>query len=274
MKQPTIAFIGAGNMSQAIFGGLIKQGYDPARIWASSRTPETLRHLTTEYGIHTSTNNLELIAQADVVILAVKPQGMQALLVELADSLQQHQPLLISVAAGITIDALNRWSGYGLSIVRCMPNTPSLLQCGASGLYANATVTADQRQIVDHIFCSVGIVSWVDKESLIDAVIAVSGSGPAYYFMIMEAMIDAGVKLGLSEQTATKLTIQTALGAARMAQESDVDAGTLKRRVMSPGGTTEQAIFTLEEGKLPQLLESAMQRCAERADEMAQQLTK
>lgn len=274
MKQPVIAFIGAGNMSQAIFGGLIKQGYDPACIWASSRTPENLQQLTTKYGIQTSTNNLELVKQADVVILAVKPQGMQTLLAELTDSLQQHQPLLISVAAGITMDALDRWSGGGISIVRCMPNTPSLLQCGASGLYANAAVTVDQRQITDNIFRSVGIVSWVDKESLIDAVIAVSGSGPAYYFMIMEAMIDAGIKLGLPAQTAAELTMQTALGAARMAQESDVDAGTLKRRVMSPGGTTEQAIFTLEEGKLPQLIEAAMQRCAERADEMAQQLTK
>ncbi|RRJ82707.1 pyrroline-5-carboxylate reductase [Aestuariirhabdus litorea] len=274
MTQPTLAFIGAGNMSQAIFGGLIQQGYDAARIWGSTRTPEKLEQLKARYGIQTSTDNTELVRQADVVILGVKPQGMQALLKELSETLQQRRPLIISVAAGITVEALDRWSGGGLPIIRSMPNTPSLVGTGACGLFANAVVTAEQREIASSLFAAVGILSWVDREALIDAVIAVSGSGPAYYFMMMEAMIAAGEKLGLSRESATELTLQTALGAARMAQESDVDAGELKRRVMSPGGTTEQAIRTFEQGGLPQLVESAMGRCHARAAEMAAELTK
>ncbi|WP_426415426.1 pyrroline-5-carboxylate reductase [Aestuariirhabdus sp. LZHN29] len=274
MNQPTLAFIGAGNMSQAIFGGLIKQGYDAGNIWGSTRTPATLQYLQDTFGIRTSTDNRELIRHADVIILGVKPQGMQALLTELADELQERRPLLISVAAGITVEALDRWSGGGLPIIRCMPNTPSLVGTGASGLYANGTVSPQQRDIADNIFAAIGIASWVDQESLIDAVIAVSGSGPAYYFMMMEAMIAAGEKLGLSRQSATELTLQTALGAARMAQHSDVDAGELKRRVMSPGGTTEQAVLSFEQAGLSQLVEAAMTRCYDRAGEMAEELTK
>ncbi|MCL6414146.1 pyrroline-5-carboxylate reductase [Aestuariirhabdus sp. Z084] len=272
MHQPNLAFIGAGNMSQAIFGGLIKQGYEAHRIWASTRTPEKLISLEQKYGIVTSTDNQELIRNAEVIILGVKPQGMQALLEELAEELQNKRPLLISVAAGITIEALDRWSGGGLPIIRCMPNTPSLVNTGASGLFANSTVNDQQRQITDAIFKAIGIVSWVDNEDLIDAVIAVSGSGPAYYFMVMEAMVSAGEQLGLSREDAKQLTLQTALGAARMAQQSELDPGELKRQVMSPGGTTEQAILSFEREGLPQLFENAMRRCKDRAAEMAAEL--
>ena len=176
------------------------------------------------------------------------------------------------MAAGIDLDSLQTWSGSGLPIVRSMPNTPSLLGCGASGLFASEQVDAQQKAITDTIFKAVGIVFWVEKEALIDSVIAVSGSGPAYYFLFMEAMTEMGVKLGLDQKTAEQLTLQTALGAAKMAVHSDVDARELRRRVTSPGGTTEQAIKTFQAGGLEQLVEKAMKAASGRAAEMTRQL--
>lgn len=265
----TIAFIGAGNMATSIFGGMIENGWPADKIWAAARTPETTSKLQEQFGVRVSNDNHEAVRAADIVVMAVKPQIMKAVLTDLAPTLKETRPLLISVAAGITLDSLASWSDESLPIVRSMPNTPSLLRCGASGLYANTQVSDELKQLTDEIFKAVGIVQWVDSEAMIDSVIAVSGSGPAYFFLFMEAMTKVGVQLGLDQKTSEQLTLQTALGAANMAVQSDVDAAELRRRVTSPGGTTEQAIKTFQEGGLEQLVEQAMKAAVKRAGEMA-----
>lgn len=272
-QQPVVAFIGAGNMARAIIGGLLENGFAPQNIWAAEPESARLEDLAAQ-GLNTTTDNTAAVAAADLVVLAVKPQIMQAVAADLATAAQQHQPLFISIAAGISLDALERWLGGNAAVVRCMPNTPALVQTGASGLFANARVSDLQRDQATQVMQAVGIALWVQNEAELDAVTAVSGSGPAYYFLMMEAMTAAGVKLGLSEPTARDLTLQTALGAARMASSSDVDAAELRRRVTSPKGTTEQAIKTFQAQGLEAIVEQAMTACRDRAVEMAEELCK
>ena len=271
--QPVLAFIGAGNMARAIIGGLLSNHYPATKIWASQPDSSKLSDLEA-LGIHTTNDNNLAATQADVVILAVKPQVMQSVARDLSGAIQQKKPLIVSVAAGIMNSSLSDWLGGDVAIVRCMPNTPALVQTGANGLYANDVVTQHQKEQAENILQATGITLWVDSESQIDAVTAVSGSGPAYYFMVMEAMIAAGVKLGLTEDTATALTLQTAQGAARMAEQSDLAPAELRRRVTSPKGTTEQAIKCFEEGELEELFMKAMQACNDRSEELARELGK
>ena len=203
-------------------------------------------------------------------MLAVKPQIMKAVCRALAPHLQPHQ-LIVSIAAGISCASLNTWLGPQ-PLVRCMPNTPALVRQGVSGLFANAQVSATQREQAEQVLSAVGMVLWLDEEAQIDAVTAVSGSGPAYFFLLIEAMSAAGVKLGLTPETATQLSIQTALGAARMAVSSDVDAGELRRRVTSPNGTTEAAIKTFQAGGFAEWVEKALTAAAARSVELAHEL--
>eukprot|EP01155_Anaeramoeba_flamelloides_P001593 Anaeramoba_flamelloidesa1055604_20.p1 GENE.a1055604_20~~a1055604_20.p1 ORF type:complete len:266 (+),score=63.05 a1055604_20:680-1477(+) len=255
-------------MARAIIGGLLENGFAPQNIWAAEPESARLEDLAAQ-GLNTTTDNQAAVAAADLVVLAVKPQIMQAVAADLAAAAQQHQPLFVSIAAGISLEALDRWLGGDAAVVRCMPNTPALVQTGASGLFANARVSELQREQATQVLQAVGIALWVQHEAELDAVTAVSGSGPAYYFLMMEAMTAAGVKLGLSEATARDLTLQTALGAARMASSSDVDAAELRRRVTSPKGTTEQAINTFQAQGLEAIVEQAMTACRDRAVEMA-----
>lgn len=271
MTESTIAFIGAGNMANSIIGGLINNGWPKNQLIATARTEETLSSVHAQFGIKTTIDNHQAVSQADIIMLCVKPQVMKVVLTDLSSSIKP-EALIISVAAGITMESLQIWGGEHLSIVRSMPNTPSLLQCGASGLFANPNVSAAQKSLTDNIFNAIGIAKWVDQESLIDAVIAVSGSGPAYYFLLMEIMEQVGIRLGLDPQTSQQLTLQTALGAARMAQESDVSTAELRRRITSPKGTTEQAIKTFQEGGLPELVEKAMNAAINRSIELAETL--
>lgn len=269
-QYPKLAFIGAGNMARSIIGGLVQEGYPVERIRASDRNEETLARLSEDFGTGAGDNHT--VAQwAEVIVLAVKPQVMKTVAQELQPSLA-HRPLLISIAAGIDGESLGRWLGEDQAIVRCMPNTPSLVKTGASGLYANRHTTETQRQQAEQIMAAVSRVQWLDDEALMDAVTAVSGSGPAYFFLVMEAMIDAGVKLGLDREAATELTLQTALGAATLAQSSEVGVDELRRRVMSPGGTTEAALASFEQDKLREVFQSAMTACAERSAELAREL--
>ncbi len=272
MSEKTIAFIGAGNMATSIFAGLIDNGWPKNKIWATARTKETTDKIHHEFGIQVSNDNHEAARAADIVVLAVKPQVMKAVLTDLAPTLNETKPLLISVAAGVTLKSLGQWSDPSLPIVRSMPNTPSLLRCGVSGLYANSNVTDELKEISENIFKAVGIAEWVESEELIDAVIAVAGSAPAYFFLFMEAISKTGVELGLSKETSSRMALQTALGAAKMAIESDVDAAELRRRVCSPNGTTEQAIKTFQNGGLEQLVDTAMRAAVKRAGEMAEEL--
>ena len=273
MNRPKIAFIGAGNMAKAIIGGLVEEGFLRADISASGPRIETLVKVADEFGIAISTDNAATAAKADVIILAVKPQILKEVALALRDSLG-HKPLIISVAAGITTQSLANWLGEDQAIVRCMPNTPSQLRAGASGLFANAHVSPAQRSHANSILGAVGIVQWLDEEKLLNAVTAVSGSGPAYFFLMMEAMIDAGEKMGLSRDCATELTLQTALGAAMLAKESSCDVAELRLRVMSPKGTTEQAILSFEKDDIRAIYLRAMQACSNRAEELSELLGK
>ena len=268
-----ITFIGAGNMASAIIGGLIDSGVAPSAITATAPDDSELTAIKQRLGINTNTDNTAAVADADVVVLAVKPQIMRSVCEALRDSIQHQQPLVISIAAGLDADTIDQWLGGQNALVRCMPNTPSLVGHGASGLYANAQVSDAQREVATQLMEAVGIVEWVEEEALLDAVTAVSGSAPAYFFLMFEAMEEAAVKLGLPAATARRLAIQTALGAATMAQQSDKDPATLKKNVMSPGGTTERAIQHMEEAQLRTTIADAMQACADRAQSMAKELS-
>jgi pyrroline-5-carboxylate reductase len=268
-----IAFIGAGNMAKAIIGGLVAEGFKRINLIASGPRQETLDRVATEFGINITADNSAAAAQADVVVLAVKPQMLKEVCLGLANSLD-HKPLIISLAAGITTSSIGSWLGADHAIVRCMPNTPSQLRVGASGLFANEHVNPAQRSTANTILGAVGIVQWVKDEALINPVTAVSGSGPAYFFLVMEAMIDAGVELGLTRESATELTLQTALGAAILAKQSDVDVAELRRRVTSPKGTTEQAINSFENDQIRAMFSRAMTACSNRAVELSELLGK
>lgn len=273
ISAPKIAFIGAGNMAKAIIGGLLAEGFERSQILAAGPRQETLDKVQQEFAIETITDNSAAAAWADVVVLAVKPQLLKEVTLALRDSLS-HQPLVISLAAGITTDSIGTWLGSDLPIVRCMPNTPSQLRAGASGLFANSRVNDEHKSLANAILGAVGIVQWLDDEALLNPVTAVSGSGPAYFFLMMEAMIDAGVELGLSRECATELTLQTALGAAMLAKESEYDVAELRRRVTSPKGTTEQAILSFEQDNIRAIFARAMTACSNRAVELSELLGK
>ena len=269
MNRIKITFIGCGNMGRSLIGGLITNGH-PADCLCGSDVDAAQRQLVRDqYGIETLDDNLRAIHGADVVVLAVKPQVIKQTLGTLRDALARAHPLLVSVAAGIRLQHLARWTDTQQAIVRVMPNTPALIRAGATALCANSHVSAGQHDVAETILRSVGIVTWVEDERLIDAVTALSGSGPAYYFYMMEAMEQAGIKLGLTQDQARILTLQTALGAAKMAIESKNDPATLRRQVTSPGGTTEQALNVLREGGFQELLTAAIKAAYERADELA-----
>ncbi|WP_367373312.1 pyrroline-5-carboxylate reductase [Pseudomonas lini] len=270
MSKTRIAFIGAGNMAASLIGGLRAKGLDAAQIRASDPGEETRARVSAEHGIEVFADNADAIQGVDVIVLAVKPQAMKAVCEAIRPSLQPNQ-LVVSIAAGITCASMNNWLG-AQPIVRCMPNTPALLRQGVSGLYATGEVSAEQRQQAEELLSAVGLALWLNEEQQLDAVTAVSGSGPAYFFLLIEAMTAAGVKLGLPADIAAQLTVQTALGAAHMAAASDVDAAELRRRVTSPAGTTEAAIKSFQAGGFEALVEKALGAAAHRSAEMAEQL--
>lgn len=272
MSDSRLAFIGAGNMASAIIGGLIRQGFPAERISAADPSEAALARLAETCGIRTSTDNTETLNGADTVLLAVKPQVMKQVLAPLSGLLQQEKPLIISIAAGIRIDSLSHWAGADLPIVRCMPNTPALIGQGMTALYANNAVSPAQHQRAEAILAAVGRTLWLDEEAQIDAVTAVSGSGPAYVFLLMEAMQAAGEHLGLNPAIARQLVQQTVLGSAGLAAGSAEPAAQLRRNVTSPGGTTERALAVLEAAGLRDTVQQALSAAANRSRELADQL--
>lgn len=267
---PRIGFIGAGNMASALVGGLLAKGW-PASALMLTDVSEAALQSHAARGLHTATDNAALVAAVDIVVLAVKPQAMKAVTQALATV--TAKPLYISIAAGIAADTLAHWLGGDAAVVRAMPNTPALVQTGATGLFANAAVSHEQRQQAEQVLAAVGIALWVDDEAQIDAVTAVSGSGPAYFFYLMEAMINAGIKLGLAPHVARDLALQTALGAAQMAITADVGPAELRRRVTSPNGTTEQAVAVFDRAGFATIVEQAMHACAARGVSLAAELS-
>ncbi|MDY0136732.1 MAG: pyrroline-5-carboxylate reductase [Thiomicrospira sp.] len=268
----TICFIGAGNMSRSLIGGLVASGYPAEQLCAADPNPASCQQFSEHLGIRCVADNRQALAQADIVVLAVKPQQLQSVCESLAQDLQQRRPLVISVAAGVTTEAINRWLGGEMAIVRTMPNTPALIQAGATGLFANSGVSKQQRDDAEHILRAAGLTLWLDDEAQLDAVTALSGSGPAYFFLFMEAMEQAAKTLGLDEKTARLLTLQTAFGASKMALESTDDCATLRRKVTSPNGTTERAIVSFEQDQLGVIVERAMHAAHQRAQQLAKEL--
>jgi len=262
-------------MANSIIGGLVATHYPPSSIVASDPSTAALEQLAAKTGIQVTADNAEAVKHAAVVVLAVKPQVMQVVCESLMDYIDDGC-LIISIAAGIGRRSLKEWLSAGtkkkLAIVRCMPNTPALVQAGASALHANKRVSDEQKRQAQDILSAVGTVNWVDNESDLDAVTAVSGSGPAYFFLLIEAMIDAGIKQGLSPETAAALATQTAYGAAKLAKSSEVDVAELRQRVTSPNGTTAEAIASFEQNDFHAIVDTAMQACADRSRELAKEL--
>lgn len=268
-----IAFIGAGNMAGALIGGLIADGMPPQRIIATDPSSEKCADLSAATGIRTSSDNRGAAAAAGTVVLAVKPQVLGEVARELAPVVQRHRPLVISIAAGIRCAALQSWlGGEQVALVRTMPNTPAMVQCGASVLYATPAVSEPQRERAESLMRAVGITRWIEDEALMDVVTALSGSGPAYFFLVMEALEAAARDMGLGAETARLLTLQTALGAARMALESSESPQELRTRVTSPGGTTERALGVLRDGGLEALFRQALEAARARSVELSADL--
>lgn len=268
----TICFIGAGNMSLSLMGGLLASGYPKDKILATDPSADRRQEVTQSLGIPCLESNTETAAQADIILLAVKPQQLEPVCKELADTVKAKGALVISIAAGVRTSDIAFWLGGEAAIVRTMPNTPALIRSGATGLFATASVSDTQKDQAENILRAAGLTVWVPQESDLDIVTAISGSGPAYYFLFMEAMQAAGQKLGLDESTARLLTIQTAFGAAKMALESPDDCATLRQKVTSPNGTTEKAIQTFEQHDLRAIIEEAMTAAKDRAISLADEL--
>ncbi|MEW5008729.1 MAG: pyrroline-5-carboxylate reductase [Cycloclasticus sp.] len=272
MNKQQIGFIGGGNMASSLIGGLVSNGYPADKITVADLDADKLAYLSETFGVNTTLDSLVLAEKVDVLVLAVKPQHMQTVAEVISSAVQQKQPVLVSIAAGIRVDALERWLGQGLALVRCMPNTPALVKTGATGLYANAQVTESQKDQVESLLRAVGVTVWVATEQELDAVTALSGSGPAYFFLMMEALEAAAVDAGLDQKTAQLLTQETALGAAKMALASSESAAVLRQRVTSPGGTTERALAVMGERGLKEIYHAAVLAARDRSIELSDEL--
>lgn len=264
-----ISFIGGGNMAQALIGGLISQGLPATRITVSDPV-EKVRSLLAEKEVNVTDDNIAAIKDADIVLFAVKPQVLASVLKPLQGLLDGK--LVISIVAGAEIATISALLGTD-RIVRVMPNTPALVQTGAHGLFANEEVGNDDRELASQVLASTGLTIWVNSEAQIDAVTAVSGSGPAYFFYMMESMIRAGKNLGLDEKVATALTLQTALGAAQMAITSSNTPAELRKNVTSPNGTTQAALEVFDRAQISQNIQAALAAAQKRSQELAQELS-
>jgi len=272
MSNSKITFIGGGNMARSLIGGMIATGISNQDISVSEPKADLRKKLNEDFGVNASEDNASAAMGADVVVLAVKPQILQEVVIPLDNLIAETRPLFISVAAGVTSSSIERWVGGQPALIRVMPNTPALIGAGISALYANSNVSDDQRALAAKIVSAVGKTIWIQEERLMDAVTAVSGSGPAYFFYVMQAIYDAAVREGLDTQTARLLTLETALGAARLAVESTEDPGSLQKQVTSPGGTTEAAIRVLNDSGVGDALQKAVSAARERGGELAQLL--
>lgn len=272
MEDTKIAIIGCGNMGRSLIGGLIANGLASQSVFAADPDPGKREQIAKQYGIAVFENNADAVCNADAIVLAVKPQIMQSTSIPLRDLLREKPCLVISVAAGIRLAALATWLGKDVAIVRVMPNTPSIIRTGASALYANTRTTQAQRETAETIVRSVGLAVWLDNELMMDTVTALSGSGPAYFFLVMEVMEKAALELGMTREQARLLTLETAFGAAKMALESSSDAAELRAQVTSPGGTTERALNVLLEGDIEGLFSAALKAARDRAIELAETL--
>ncbi len=272
MNNSKIAFIGGGNMARSLIGGMIATGISNQNISVAEPKADLREKLIKNFGVNTLEENASAVMGANVIVLAVKPQILQEVVTPLGSLLTEARPLLISVAAGVTCSSIERWVGGDPALIRVMPNTPALIGAGISALYANNNVSDGQGTLAEKIMAAVGKTVWIEEETLMDAVTAVSGSGPAYFFYIMQAIHDAAVREGLDTETARLLSLETALGAARLALASTEDPGNLQAQVTSPGGTTEAAIKVLNDSGVRDTLQQAVSAARARGGELAKLL--
>lgn len=271
-RPPLVGFIGAGNMARSLAGGLVRNGWPRQRLALSDPDAIQRQALGRLLKLKTHAANEGLAERADILVFAVKPQILQAVARALAPTVQRKRPLIVSIAAGVRLADIQNWLGGGLAIVRAMPNTAALIGSGASGLCANNLATGRMRDQAESILRAVGVTVWLPDEALLDVVTALSGSGPAYFFLVMEALEHAAIAEGLDPATARLLTLETAYGAAKMALEGAEEPASLRRRVTSPGGTTERAIQVLEHDGIHTLFRQAVRAATARARELAQLL--
>jgi pyrroline-5-carboxylate reductase len=274
MENCTIAFIGCGNMSRSLIGGLIANNVKPEKLLATDPDKEQREAISEQFKITALADNNEAVTKADVIVLAVKPQIMHNVVSEIADNVKGTSKLIISIAAGVTLDSIVEWLDEKAAVIRVMPNTPALIQAGAAALHANEHASETQKNTAEAMMRSVGTAIWLETEDQMNAVTALSGSGPAYFFYFMEAMEKAAIDMGLSEEQARLLTIETAVGASKMALLSSYDPAELRKQVTSPGGTTEQALNTFIEGNLSELVKKAMEAAKQRSIELSQSFGK
>ena len=270
-NQTVIGFIGAGNMGYALISGLLNNGYESKNIKVSDPNDELLRKREAELNITTFANNSSLVEVCDIIVFAVKPQVLSEVCLELREKIKPNH-LFISIVAGIRVNDINRWLGGNYSLVRTMPNTPALMKQGVTGLFPNELVNDEQKALVTTILSSVGDCFWVHEEKLIDAITAISGSGPAYFFLLMQSMTQAGMALGLDEKTAKELSVQTGFGASLMATKSGKDPRTLRTNVTSPNGTTQAAIESFQDQNFEGIVASATRAAFDRARELSTEL--
>lgn len=271
-RDKTIAFIGGGNMARSLIGGLIANGWPSERIWVADSNPDQLQALNASFPVHTTDDNNHAAQQADVLVLAVKPQVLHDVCQRLTGAVQARCPLVISIAAGVRQSDIVRWLDGHDRVVRTMPNTPALVQSGATALFGTAGLDDNLKGLAESVMRAVGLTLWVESDAQLDTVTALSGSGPAYLFLVMEAMQEAAVALGLDAENARLLALQTAFGAAKMALESSDGPAVLRERVTSPGGTTERALEVFEEEGLRASFEKAMTAARDRSVELADML--
>lgn len=270
MKDKIITFIGGGNMASSLIGGLLETGVAPQNLRIVDPNPEPL---AAKFPVQRYTDHLAAIESAAVIVFAVKPDVLHEVARSLATVIPTPPPLFISIAAGISITNLARWLAVdqSLPIVRVMPNTPALVGSSASALFAGQYVSDSQRALAESILRAVGLTLWLEDEKQMDAVTALSGSGPAYFFLMMEVLEKAAISLGLPQESARLLTLQTAFGAAKMALESGEDAATLRARVTSKGGTTEEAVKILQASGFQNMFDQALQAAQQRSVSLAKQ---
>jgi pyrroline-5-carboxylate reductase len=269
IREQRYAFIGGGNMARSLIGGLIAGGVPPAQICASDPIAQVRDNLAGTLHIRTAATNVDAVRDAEVIVFAVKPQEMRSVALELASALQSKRPLVISVAAGIRADDLSQWLG-NIAVVRTMPNRPALHGQGATGMFATHGIDPSQRELAAAVMAAVGVSVWVEQESHLDIVTAVSGSGPAYFFLLMEMLEQVGTELGLPAQTSRDLAIATAWGSAYMAwHDRSTSPAVLREQVTSKGGTTEAALKHLEAQQVRAIFAGAVKAAAARSAEMA-----
>lgn len=264
------AFVGGGNMGGALIRGLIARGLSPQKISVGEAHQQRRIALADELGVHVTADNREAVANADVVVLAVKPQDMAGTVQALADVFAQRRPLVLSIAAGIRVEDIVGWCGPGVAVARAMPNRPALNSAGATAIYAPSSLSEAHRGLAADVLGAVGTTVWVHEEDALDVVTALSGSGPAYFFLLAELMTDAAVNLGLDRASAQELSIQTLFGSGRMARDSDGDLARLRAEVTSKGGTTEAALRSFDAANLRGIVAAALSAAADRSREMAQ----